>query len=627
MNYLYASGLSKSYADQSLFADVGISINKGQKVALIAKNGTGKTSLLKILAGMEVPDEGKIELNSQIVVGFLEQQTKLNENATVKECIFYTDNPVLQLIREYENCSEQLQLKDDPKLREKQQKLMNEIDSKNAWDYESKVNEILTRLDLTRLEQKVSTLSGGQKKRIALATVLVQEPDFLILDEPTNHLDIEMIEWLENYLATKNTTLLIVTHDRYFLDKICDEIVEIDNGTSYKYKGGYSYFLEKKAEREHNKLAEIDNAKKLMRKELDWMRRQPKARGTKAKSRISSFYETEKTAKQNTDDDKVKLEVKGAYIGNKIAEFADVSKSYGDLKICEHFNYKFQRYDRIGVVGKNGTGKTTFLNMLTQAEKPTTGKITLGQTVNIGFFRQDDNFLKPDKKVIEVVRDVAEFIVLGDGRKMTALSLLLHFLFNKESHFKHVKNLSGGEKRRLQLLTVLMKNPNFLILDEPTNDLDLATLNVLEDFLASFGGCLVVVTHDRYFMDRLVDHLFVFEGDGVVKDFPGNYTQYRLDKAQRDKKEKEAAELLKPKKVRQDKVEKTKQKLSYNEQREFQTLEKDIEKLEEKKSEFEQKLIGGGNNEDIMNWSKELANLVQLIEEKSDRWLELSEFA
>ncbi len=628
MNYLFTANLSKSYGDQILFSDVSISINKGQKVALIARNGTGKTSLLKIMAGLDTPDSGRVEIHSNIKIGFLEQQTKLNENATVKECIFYIDNPVLSLIREYEACLSKLQKNPTPELEKKQQELMSKIDEKGAWDYESKIKEILSKLELTNLDQPVHQLSGGQKKRIALASILVQEPDFFILDEPTNHLDIEMIEWLEGYLNTKNTTLLLVSHDRYFLDKVCDEIVEIDRGTSYKYKGNYAYFLEKKEEREYNKQAEVDSARKLMKKELEWMRRQPKARGTKAKSRIESFYDIEKVSKQKLGQEDVKLNVRETYIGNKIVEICDVNKSYGDLHILKNFNYKFQRYDRIGIVGKNGAGKSTFLNMMVGKEKPTAGKINIGQTVQFGYFRQDDIVLAEDKRVIEIIRDVAEYIVLANGKKMSALQLLLRFLFNKESHFKYVSTLSGGEKRRLQLLTVLMKNPNFLILDEPTNDLDLATLNVLEDFLQQFRGCLVVVTHDRYFMDKLVDHLFVFEGNAVVRDFPGNYTQYRLERSKELKiKNEQTIEAEKPKKKRTDKENQVKKKLSYNEQREFNSLEKEIEKLEEDKSKLEQNLIAGGDSEEIMNWSKELANIVSEINTKTDRWLELSEFA
>ena len=630
MNYLFTANLSKSYGDQTLFSDVNISINKGQKVALIARNGTGKTSLLKIMAGLDTPDSGKVEIHSSIKIAFLEQQTILNESATVKECIFYTDNPVLSLIREYETCMLKLQTNPTPELEKLQQKLMSEIDQKGAWDYESKINEILSKLDLTNLEQPVNQLSGGQKKRIALASILVQEPDFFILDEPTNHLDIEMIEWLESFLTTKNTTLLLVSHDRYFLDKVCDEIIEIDRGVSYKYKGNYAYYLEKKEEREYNKQAEVDNATKLMKKELEWMRRQPKARGTKAKSRIESFYDIEKVSKQKTGQDDVKLNVRETYIGNKIVEICDVDKSYDNLQILKNFNYKFQRYDRIGIVGKNGAGKSTFLNMMVGKENPTAGKINIGQTVNFGYFRQDDIVLKEDKRVIEIIQDIAEYIVLANGKKLSAMQLLLRFLFNKESHFKYVSTLSGGEKRRLQLLTILMKNPNFLILDEPTNDLDLATLNVLEDFLQQFRGCLVVVTHDRYFMDKLVDHLFVFEGDAVVRDFPGNYSQYRIELAKEIKLKNEktqAVEAEKPKKKRADKENQVKKKLSYNEQREFDNLEKEIEKLEEQKSEIEQKLIAGGGSEDIMNWSKDLATIVTDINAKTDRWLELSEFA
>lgn len=625
MNYLFADNLSKTYGDQDLFTDVSISINKGQKVALIARNGSGKTTLLKILAGLDVPDSGRVELHSDVKVGFLEQQTMLNEQATVRECIFFTDNPTLKLIQDYETCTLKLAQNDSPELRKKQNDLMQKIDSLNAWDYEAKVKEVLSKLKLTNLDQLVGELSGGQKKRISLASVLVQEPDFLILDEPTNHLDIEMIEWLESHMATKNMTLLLVTHDRYFLDRVCDEIVEIHDGKSYKYKGGYAYFLEKKEERLLNTQAQVDSAKKLMRKELEWMRRQPKARGTKAKSRIDAYYDIEDKASKNTNENEVKLQVKGQYIGNKIIELCDVSKSYGDLKLMANFNYKFQRYDRVGVVGRNGTGKTTFIKMMLGEEKLSGGKINIGQTVKFGYFKQDDSALNPEKKVIEVVRDVAEYIVLDNGKKLTALQLLLRFLFPKETHFKYVSKLSGGEKRRLQLLVILMGNPNFLILDEPTNDLDLATLNVLEDFLLSFSGCLLVVTHDRYFMDKMVDHLFVFEGDGVVKDFPGNYTQYRLEKAKLDK-EKQAK---KPKtvKIEKPKSDLPKNKLSYKEKREFEKLEGEIEELETKKATIEGQIANGGTNEQIMEWANTLSELLTQIDTKTNRWLELSEFA
>jgi len=633
MNYLYAVNLSKSYGDQVLFDDVSISINKGQKVALIARNGSGKTSLLRIIARLETPDSGSIEINSNVRIGFLTQESNLNPEATIQECIYLDNSPQVKLIREYDNCLLKQQQEETPELAEKLQNLMAEMDRLKAWDYEARIKEILHRLDLTRLNQKIKNLSGGQRKRIALASVLIQEPDFFILDEPTNHLDIGMIEWLEEYFNTKNATLLLVTHDRYFLDKVSDEVIEIDNGVSYKYKGSYAYFLEKKAEREYNKKMEVDNAQRMMKKELDWMRRQPKARGTKAKSRIESFYDIEKTAQQKTTSDDAKFAVRETYIGKKIVEFANVYKHYGkppeQVKILEEFSYNFQRYDRVGIVGNNGTGKTTFIKMLLGDEKQSAGTITRGGTLKFGYFKQDLEQLDPNKRVIEVVRDVADFIVFSDKQKVSAVQLLHRFLFPSDSHRKYVKVLSGGEKRRLHLLTVLMTNPNFLILDEPTNDIDLATLNVLEDFLASFKGVLIVVTHDRYFMDKLVDHVLVFEGEGKVRDYPGNYTQYRFTKAAEDKLErskKAQAKALEMPKQQEQKI-KEKKKLNYKEQQEFKKLEPDMEKLENEKASLEAELgTSGLKGEQIAEIYQKLAAVVASLEEKENRWLELSEY-
>lgn len=635
MNYLYATNLSKAYGDQFLFSDVSISINKGQKVALIARNGSGKTSLLRMIARLESPDSGSIEIHPNIRIGFLTQETELDPEATIQECIYLNDNPQVQAIREYDNCLLAQEKGSTPALEKKLEELMSRMDRLKAWDYEARIKEILHRLDLTNLQQKIGTLSGGQKKRIALASILIQEPDFFILDEPTNHLDIGMIEWLEEYLTTKNATLLLVTHDRYFLDKVSEEIVEIDDGISYKYKGGYPYYLEKKAEREYNKRMEVDNAQKLLKKELEWMRRQPKARGTKAKSRVESFYGIEKTAKQKTSKDEAKLAVKGQYIGKKIVEFANVYKSFGEepnvIKILEEFSYNFNRYDRVGIVGNNGTGKTTFIKMLLGEEKQSAGTITVGATLQFGYFRQDLDQLDENLRVIEVVQDIAEYIVLSSKQKLSAVQLLNRFLFPNDTHRKYVSVLSGGEKRRLHLLTVLMKNPNFLILDEPTNDLDLATLNVLEDFLIDYQGILIVVTHDRYFMDKIVDHVLVFQGDGKVRDFPGNYTQYRLTevaelKAERAAKAEQKNANSTEKKVKNEKP-KEKKKLSYREQEEFKKLEPDMEKLEAEKSELEAQLGSGTlDNQKIMEVSQRLADVVGSLEEKENRWLELSEF-
>ena len=644
MNYLYAVNLSKAYGDQFLFSDVSISINKGQKVALIARNGSGKTSLLRMIARLESPDSGQIEIHPNIRIGFLTQETRLDPETTIQECIYLNDNPQVAAIREYDNCLLEQSKGSTPELEEKLQALMDKMDQLKAWDYEARIKEILHRLDISNLQQKVGTLSGGQRKRIALASILIQEPDFFILDEPTNHLDIGMIEWLEEYLTTKNATLLLVTHDRYFLDKVSEEIIEIDNGVSYKYKGGYSYFLEKKAEREYNKRQEVDNAQKLMKKELEWMRRQPKARGTKAKSRVESFYDIEKTAKQKTDKEDAKLAVKGVYIGKKIVEFANVYKSFGEepnvVKILHEFSYNFKRYDRVGIVGNNGTGKTTFIKMILGEEKQTAGTIEVGATLEFGYFKQELNNLDENMRVIEVVRDIAEHVVMSDKQKLSAVQLLHRFLFPSDTHRKYVSVLSGGEKRRLHLLTILMKSPNFLILDEPTNDLDLATLNVLEDFLSHFSGVLIVVTHDRYFMDKLVDHVLVFEGNGKVRDFPGNYTQYRLKQAAEQKAERAAKAEAKaeakiaakeeaqntPTTVKAD-SQKPKKKLSYKEQEEFKKLEPEMEKLEAQKAELEAQLGSGKlDGTQIMELSKELATVVGSLEEKENRWLELSEF-
>ncbi len=632
MNYLYSVGLSKTYGDRILFQDISLSISKGQKVALIARNGSGKTSLLNVIAGLEEPDSGSIEIRKDIRLGFLSQDSKLDKAASVLEAIFQTDNPALKAIKDYEHCLLKQQSNPSPDQEKRLAKLMEEMDRLQAWDYEVKVKEVLSRLKIEDLEAKIGTLSGGQVKRVALAAVLIQEPDFMIMDEPTNHLDIEMIEWLEKFLGTKNSTLLLVSHDRYFLDVVCDEIIELENGQLYRYKGNYNYYLEKKSELQHNRIMQKESSMRLYRKELDWMRRQPQARTTKAKARISSFYETEEKAKVNLLEGEVKLDIKMERMGSKVLEFKSVHKAFGNKKLLDGFTYKFKRFERVGIVGANGTGKTTMLNMIVGNLEPDAGKITLGETIKIGYYKQENNAIKGGLRVMEAVREVADFIRMHGGQKLTAHQLLDRFLFSKEQQQQFVSTLSGGEKRRLHLLRILMENPNFLILDEPTNDLDLMTLNVLEDFLMEFKGVLVVVTHDRYFMDKLVDHLFVFEGEGKVRDFPGNYTHFRMDLVEREKAARlkakedkaaaqaEEAEGLKQKQTQRDK------KLSYNEQKEFKQLGREIEKLEKEKAEIEAAMGQAMEHEELMKASERLGVVIKELDEKGDRWLELGEY-
>lgn len=620
MNYLSVENLTKSYGDRILFEDITFGINKGQKVAFIAKNGTGKSTFLKILAGLEGYDSGNVIFRKDIKVGYLHQTPQFDDKHTISETIFKSDSAEIEAIKEYEKAIL------NPNDNERMQKAFEKMDTLKAWDYEIRIKQILGQLNIHDLEQNVGELSGGQQKRIALAQVLIEEPDFIILDEPTNHLDLDMIEWLEGYLSKENVTILMVTHDRYFLERVCNEIIELDEKTLYKYKGNYSYYLEKKQERIEIFEANVDKAKNLFRKELEWMRRMPKARGTKAKSREDAFYETKKIAHQKLDKTKVDIEVNVTRLGSKILELHHLKKSYGELKILDDFSYVFKKYERVGIVGKNGVGKSTFLNILTGIESVDGGKVVTGETVVYGYYTQSGINLKDDKRVIEVIKDIAEVIPLTKGRKLTAAQLLEKFLFPKDMHYNYVEKLSGGERRRLYLLTILMKNPNFLILDEPTNDLDVMTLNVLEDFLQDFQGCLLVVTHDRYFMDKLVDHLFVFEGDGKIKDFIGKYTDYR-----NDKKEQEEQEKLKTKPVEKEKENKTndqpKTKLSYKEKLEFEALEKDIPLLEEKKEQLNQLLSDSvSDHEELIMLTNKLGEVSLLLDKKTDRWLELSEF-
>jgi ABC transport system ATP-binding/permease protein len=617
MNYLSVQDLGKSYGIQTLFKGLNFGIDQGQKVALVARNGTGKTTILRALAGVESADTGEIVYRKGIQVAFLKQESDFGNSKTVFEAIYESENPILLAIRAYEAA---LLKPDDTNVF---QKAFDQMDRMEAWDYEVKVKTILSKLKLDDLKQEVSILSGGQRKRLSLAKILIDQPDFLILDEPTNHLDLEMIEWLQEYLSKEQITLFIVTHDRYFLDAICNEILELEEGELFRYKGNYTYYLEKKQERQAILQTNIDKAKNLYSKELEWMRRQPKARGTKSKARIESFYGVEKSAKKRIKNDKVQLEVQMTRLGSKILELHKVSKAYGDLKILDQFTYTFKKRDRVGIVGKNGVGKTTVLNMLTGSESIDAGKIVLGDTVVIGYYTQKGMKMDEGKRVIEIVRDIAEYIPLVGGRKMTAAQLLERFLFSKDAQWKHVSVLSGGEKKRLYLLTILMKNPNFLILDEPTNDLDLITLKVLEDFLDEFEGCMITVSHDRYFMDRLVDHLFIFEGEGHVKDFPGNYTDYRSNVSS-DGKLKQTKS--KDKVVVKNKVAEQKRKLTYNEKKEYDTIESVIDALEQEKTTIGVQFNDPDlNPEKMKELGKRIKEIDDEIAEKTDRWMELAE--
>ena len=533
ISYLQIDKLTKSFGDLVLFEDITFGIAQGQKVGLIAKNGTGKTTLLNIIAGKEDYDSGAVVFRNDLRVGYLEQMPHYPDGLTVLQACFYSPNETVRLIAEYEQA---MASGDHSNLED----ILLRMDNLKAWDYEQRAKQILGQLKIHNFDQKVETLSGGQLKRVALANVLITDPELIILDEPTNHLDLEMTEWLEGYLSRANISILMVTHDRYFLDRVCSEIIEIDRKQIYQYKGNYSYYLEKRQERMDALNAEVDRASNLLRKELDWMRRQPQARGTKAKYRIDAFYELEKKAKQQHEVGNVNLDVKASYIGSKIFEAEHVSKRFGDLKIVEDFNYIFARYEKMGIVGNNGTGKSTFIKMLMGEVEPDSGRFDVGETVRFGYYSQDGLQFDEQMKVIDVVQNIAEYVDLGDGKKMGVSQFLNYFLFSPEKQHNYVFKLSGGEKRRLYLCTVLMRSPNFLVLDEPTNDLDIVTLNVLEEYLRNFKGCAIVVSHDRYFMDKVVDHLLVFRGNADIKDFPGNYTQYREWKEVQDQLEKEA---------------------------------------------------------------------------------------
>ncbi|WP_272023358.1 ABC-F family ATP-binding cassette domain-containing protein [Olleya namhaensis] len=618
MNYLTVENIAKSYGELTLFEGLSFSVHKDQKIAFVAKNGTGKTSILNMLAGFDVPDTGKIIYRKDIKVAFLPQDPKLDDTLTIEESIFNADNPVLDIIKNYEKALL------NPEDEDAYQKAFEQMDRHNAWDFETQYKQILSKLKLDDLTQKISVLSGGQKKRLSLANALINKPDLLILDEPTNHLDLEMIEWLEAFFAKENITLFMVTHDRFFLERVCNEIIELDHGQLYNYKGNYSYYLEKKEERIAREQVETGKAKQLFKKELVWMRRQPKARTTKSKSRIDDFTEIKHKASQRRNDHVIELELNMERLGSKIVELVKLSKSFKDKIILDKFDYNFQRGERVGIIGKNGTGKSTFLNMLTKTTQPDSGKILTGETVKFGYYTQAGITPKPDQKVIDVVRDFGDYIPLKKGRQISAQQLLERFLFDRKKQYDFVEKLSGGERKRLYLCTILIQNPNFLILDEPTNDLDIVTLNVLESFLLDFPGCLIVVSHDRYFMDKIVDHLLVFKGEGKVEDFPGNYSDYRTYE---DSKAPETAENSDDKKEKKNwKKDNNKATLSYNEQKEYKNLESKIKSLEFDKKEMEQKFLDPDLSQDqITEFSNKIQGIIDSIEEKEMRWLELTE--
>jgi ATP-binding cassette subfamily F protein uup len=615
LNYLTVENISKSYGELTLFENISFSIHKDEKIAFVAKNGTGKTSILNMLSGDDEPDTGLITYRKDIAVSFLPQDPKLDPSLTIEETIFASENPILKVILNYEHALL------NPEDEESYQKAFEAMEQHQAWDFETQYKQILFKLKLENLNQKVSTLSGGQKKRLSLANALINKPDLLILDEPTNHLDLEMIEWLEAFFAKENITLFMVTHDRYFLERVCNEIIELDEGELFTYKGNYSYYLEKREARIEQIATETGKAKQLFKKELEWIRRQPKARTTKSKSRIDDFQDIKHRASQRRNDHQVQLELNMERLGNKIIELHKVCKSYKDKVILDSFSYMFQNGERMGIIGKNGTGKSTFLNLLTQSIKPDSGKIVIGETVKFGYYTQNGISIKPEQKVIDVIREFGDYIPLKKGRQISAQQLLERFLFSRKKQYDFVEKLSGGERKRLYLCTVLIQNPNFLILDEPTNDLDIVTLNVLENFLLDFPSCVIVVSHDRYFMDKVVDHLFVFRGDGIIEDFPGNYTDFRVyddsqsveEDDQTKKKEKSAWKKT------------DNNKLSYNEEKELRNIESKLNTLAFDKKELESKFHEPNlSQDDILELSEKLQKIIDDMDAKEERWFELS---
>ncbi|MDO6821048.1 ABC-F family ATP-binding cassette domain-containing protein [Zobellia sp. 1_MG-2023] len=620
MNLLTVENISISYGERVLFQDLSFGINKGQKIALIAKNGTGKTSILNIMSGLDSPDSGQVNYRKDIRVSFLDQEPDLDPKLTVEQTIFASDNEILQVINAYEKALQ------NPEDADAYQIAFEAMDRFNAWDFETLYKQILFKLKLDNLDANVGLLSGGQKKRLALADALINKPDLLVLDEPTNHLDLEMIEWLEEYFARENMSLFMVTHDRYFLERVCNEIIELDNGQLYPYKGNYSYYLEKKEARIEQEATEQHKSERLFKKELEWMRRQPKARTTKSKSRIDDFSTIKEKASQRRKEHQVQLEINMERVGSKILELHKLVKSYPNKPILDKFDYTFTKGERIGIIGKNGTGKSTFLNIVTGSDQPDAGKVIVGDTIKFGYYTQKGITIKEGQKVIDVIRDFGDFIPLMKGRQISAQQLLERFLFDRKKQYDFVEKLSGGERKRLYLCTILIQNPNFLILDEPTNDLDIVTLNVLESFLLDFPGCLIVVSHDRYFMDKIVDHLFVFRGNAVIEDFPGNYSDFRTYEDSKVLEVREEKAAIKETASKNDaKQNNSKNKLSYLEQKEYRNLEKDIQKLEAKKVQVQNKFADSSlSGEEIDKLSIDLKEVNEAIEAKTERWFELS---
>jgi len=625
LNYLLVEQLSKSYGEKELFSEITFGIDQGSKVALIARNGAGKSSLLNIICGKELPDSGAVTFRRDIRWAYLPQNPEMNDDQTIFDILFHAENEFMRTIRDYEYSLNLIKHDDSPEAHRMLENSTSKMELIGGWDYDVRIKEILGRFKITDLDQKIGELSGGQRKKVSLAKALIEETDFLILDEPTNHLDIEMIEWLEDYLTRQSLSLLIVTHDRYFLDNVCNEILELDNNRIYRYKGNYSYFLEKKAEREAIELTETEKAKSLYRTELEWMRRMPQARGTKAKARVDNFYEIQEKANKRVEKDTGPLQVKMTRIGGKILELNNIHKAFGENKVVDNFSYIFKKGEKAGIVGRNGSGKTTLLNMITGSLHPDMGKVTTGQTIVFGYYSQEGFQPKEDKRVIDIAKDIAEEMPLGKGR-ISASAFLSHFNFPHTLQYNYFSSLSGGEKRRLFLLMQLLKNPNFLILDEPTNDLDIHTLNLLEDFLINFEGCLLVVSHDRYFMDKIVDHVFVFGNEGKIKDYYGNYTDYyKLKLAEEARLARQKSPVTTPKATASNQDNKPR-KPSYKEKTEFEALDGEIQSLEALKKEILDKMNSGACGPDeLEKLSLKYQETESSLEEKTNRWLELSE--